>query len=64
MSRVAPRRPRVVEVHVSGTQLLATVAQFALDPHCPTCRGPAELRPSPDGAIDVHVEHLDGCAAL
>lgn len=58
-------RPRIVDVPMSQPgQLAAFVARFAIDPTCPQCGGPAELKPGPGGTVDVHVDHRDGCKLL
>lgn len=59
-----PHRPQVVDVPMDDTAVLAIVAAIALDPRCPLCGGPAELRPSSGGAVDVYMEHRAGCKAL
>lgn len=57
-------RPRRVDVPMDSADILATVAHFALDPRCPQCSGPAELKPGPGTTVDVHIEHKQGCTLL
>ncbi|WP_435270620.1 hypothetical protein [Streptomyces sp. 1222.5] len=67
MPRVKQGPRRVVVPMESDTQLLAMVAGIAVDPRCPECHGPAELRPHPrgrSGVVDLHVEHRPDCPAL
>lgn len=45
-------------------QLLELVTQYALDPTCPQCGGPAQLRPGPSRTVDLHVDHREGCELL
>lgn len=74
-----PRRVRKTEARQAGVPrrvgapmaqscqlaaLLALVAQYAIDPTCPRCGGPAELRLGTAGTIDQHVEHRTGCDLL
>lgn len=54
-------RPRRVDVPMASTDILATVAHFALDPQCPACGGPVEMKPGPGTTVDVHIEHKQGC---
>jgi hypothetical protein len=57
-------RPRVVDVPMAQAgQLARLVAQFAVDPTCPQCGGPAQLQAGPD-AVDVAIDHRDGCRML
>lgn len=56
--------PRVVDVPMQAGQLAALVAQFAIEPTCPQCGGPAELKAGPGGTVDVHVDHREGCKLL
>lgn len=55
------RRPPIVETHLNPADVLALVARFSLNPRCPQCGGPVELKPGPGTAVDVHVEHRNGC---
>jgi len=69
MPRMKPRQagPRKVRRAFTGAELLSIVASIAVDPRCPECGGPAELRPHPgpsEGALDLHIEHRNGCVGL
>lgn len=55
-------RPRIAETHLNPADVLALVAHFALNPRCPQCGGPVELKAGPGTAVDVHVEHRSGCS--
>lgn len=57
--------PRIIGVPLGQDGALAAlVARFAVDPTCPDCGGPAELRPGPAGAVDVAIDHRDGCEGV
>lgn len=54
-------RPTILETHLHPDDVLALVAHFHLNPRCPQCGGPIELKTGPGTAVDVHVEHVEGC---
>jgi hypothetical protein len=57
-------QPRRVNVPMDGADVLATVAHFALDPRCPQCGGPVELKPGAGTTVDVHIQHKQDCKLL
>jgi hypothetical protein len=57
--------PRIIGVPLGQDGALAAlVAHFAVDPTCPDCGGPASLTPGPAGAVDVRIDHRDGCKGV
>jgi hypothetical protein len=52
---------RHVKVAMDGSDILAAVAGFAVDPTCRACGGPAQLGTDVHGHVRVTIDHARGC---